>query len=297
MFYARPTKGTIVRLSHGELPYHPQYVRRGTRFDAELRESISFGSEPITRESTALMGTQPQPDCVVSVRLLTPVESGSAKQGEPIEAALTEPLFAAGHKLVLPEGTRLKGTVVLTRRARWFHRSGQLRFVFSDVELPPEVAGLHFEQPAGLRGRAVLQAAEPSGSTPVKVDSEGTVKATEPKTRLLAPMLSAIVANRAADNDAGRMSAGAANHAVGGNVGGRTLGGGLGFGLLGSAISQSSRYVGMAFGYYGLAWSVYSNLIAKGTEVSFDRNAVMVVKFGGRPAPDAGNSKPKENVK
>jgi hypothetical protein len=51
----------------------------------------------------------------------------------------------------------------------------------------------------------------------------------------------------------------------------------------------------MAFGYYKLAWSVYSNVIAKGAEVSFAKNAVLEVKFGGRPA--GGNSVPKENPK
>ena len=54
----------------------------------------------------------------------------------------------------------------------------------------------------------------------------------------------------------------------------------------GWAVSQSSRYVGMAFGYYGLAWSVYSNVIAKGGEVEFNKNAMMDIRFGGRtPAP------------
>lgn len=290
-------KERLYDLVMAKLPYHPQYVRRGARFDAEIRESISFGSESITRESTALLGTQPQPDSVASVRLLTPVDSGSAKQGEAMEAVLTEPLFGPGHKLVLPEGTRLKGAVAMAHRARWFHRSGQLRFNFSDVELPAEIAGLHYGPPAGLHAQAVLRAAEGTGPAAIQVDSEGTVKATEPKSRLLAPVLSAIVATRAADNDAGRIGEGAANHAGGGNVGGRTLGGGLGFGLLGSAIAQSSRYVGMAFGYYGLAWSVYNNVIARGAEVQFDKNASLQVRFGGRVAPAGGTTVPKENPK
>jgi hypothetical protein len=38
----------------------------------------------------------------------------------------------------------------------------------------------------------------------------------------------------------------------------------------------------MAFGYYGLAWSVYSNLIARGNEVQFEINAMMDIKFGAR---------------
>ena len=55
--------------------------------------------------------------------------------------------------------------------------------------------------------------------------------------------------------------------------------------MLGAAVAQSSRYVGMAFGYYGLAWSVYSSVIARGGEVQFERNAVMDIKFGARTPP------------
>jgi len=281
-----------------KLPYHPQYVRRGSRFDAEIREDVPFGSESIRPESARMLGTQPPPESVVSARLLSAVDSGSAKQGDAIEALLTEPLFTPDHQLVLPEGTRLKGAVVLSRRARWFHRGGQLRFNFLNMELPSEAAKLGASPPAAsMHTQAVLQAAEGSGPAPLKVDSEGGVKATEPKSRLIAPMISAIITNKAADNDAGRMSAGAANHANGGNVSGRTLGGGLGFGLLGSAIAQSSRYVGMGFAYYGLAWSVYSNIISRGAEVHFEKNAVLELRFGGRTAPAIAKSNPKETAK
>jgi hypothetical protein len=42
----------------------------------------------------------------------------------------------------------------------------------------------------------------------------------------------------------------------------------------------------MGFGYYGLAWSVYSAVIAVGGEVEFNKNAVMDIRFGARtPAP------------
>ena len=42
--------------------------------------------------------------------------------------------------------------------------------------------------------------------------------------------------------------------------------------------------MGIAFGYYGL-WSVYSNVIARGGEVQFDRDAVMDIKFEVRTPP------------
>jgi hypothetical protein len=137
-----------------------------------------------------------------------------------------------------------------------------------------------------MKTQATLAGAEGSGTAPIKIDSEGGVQAKESKTRFIAPVISLMLANRAADNDAGH------HHdvdATGGsaNISGRTLGGGLGLGMLGAAVSQSSPYVGMAFGYYGLAWSVYSNVIARGSEVQFEKNAMMDIKFGGRTPPQA----------
>jgi hypothetical protein len=233
------------------------------------------------------LGSQPSSDSMARVRLLTALDSASAKQGEPVIAVLAAPLFSPDHKLVLPEGTRLVGAVTLAKGARSFHRAGRLRFNFQKVELPAEAANLtpSSPEPASLTTQATLAAAEGSGSAQIKVDSEGGVQAQESKTRSIAPVISLLLANKAADNDAGRRSAAGVSGPEA-NVSGRTLGGASGFGLAGMALSQSSSYVGMAFGYYGLAWSVYSNLIAKGGEVQFNKNAMMDIRFGGRaPAP------------
>ena len=115
------------------------------------------------------------------------------------------------------------------------------------------------------------------------------MKATETKTRFLAAAVAVIIARRAGDNDAGRSASGQASGA-GPNVGGRTLGGGLGFGMLGSAISQTSPYVGAAFGYYGMAWSLYSALIARGAEVQFGKNAMVDIRFNTRTEPPGKKS-------
>jgi hypothetical protein len=240
-----------------KLPYHPQYLRRGTRFDAALRDPLTFGSVAVKTGDLAALGSQPLPDSVVHVRLLTALDSASAKLGQEVRAVVTAPLFTPEHKLVYCEGAVLTGTVVLAKRARSFHRPGQLRFNFQRIDVPPEVANMRSTQPAPapLTTPAILEAAEGSGTAPIKVDSEGGVQAKESKTRFIAPVISLMIASRAADNDAGHHRA---TGATGGdaNVSGRTWGGGSGFGMLGMAVSQSSRYVGMAFGYYGLAWSV-----------------------------------------
>lgn len=93
------------------------------------------------------------------------------------------------------------------------------------------------------------------------------------------------IASRAGNNDAGRSASGADP-----NVAGRTLGGGLGFGMFDSAISQTSPYVGAAFGYYGIAWSLYSAPIARRAEVQFAKNATVDIRFDTRSEPPGEKS-------
>src|SRR5437588_12939703 len=69
----------------------------------------------------------------------------------------------------------------------------------------------------------------------VKVDREGTAKATESKTRLLRPVIAGLVAAKSLDNDAGKQTASGTVGAAGANPSGRALGGFPGLGLLGFA--------------------------------------------------------------
>jgi hypothetical protein len=283
----------------GKLPYHPEYFRKGLRFDAELAQPLAFGSEQLSPASVATLGTQPAAGSLAHARLLTAVSSAFSSQGEKVEAVLAEPVYAAGHKLILPEGTHVEGMVVRAQKARSFHRAGQLRFTFREVQPPEQIARLS-EQTAHeqtlfvaeapkqekpqlkIRTEANLSSAESAGKTPIKVDSEGGVRATESKTRFLAAAAAVLVARRAGDLDPVRNHSGVV---VGQsqNVGGRTLGGGFGFGLLGAAISQTSRNVGAAFGCYGMAWALYSSLIARGSQVEFGKNAMIEIRFDARP--------------
>lgn len=270
-----------------KLPYHPQLVRRGTRFDAELIEPLQFGNEPFNADAMRLAGSQPPPDSLAHVRLLASLNSGDATQGSQVVAVLTQPLYSAENKLIFPEGTRLTGSVTDVRRARWFHRGGHLRFNFQSVELPPVLAarvksqGEERATEGVAKTQATVAAVESGGKGKVKVDSEGGTTATEPKTRFIAPAISVLIANRSADNDSGHINGGNAN------VGGRTLGGASGFGMLGAAAAQASRTVGTVFGFWGMAVSVYSNIIAKGSEVEFSKNTSMDVRFGARPPAHA----------
>lgn len=253
------------------LPYHPQYIRNRTRFDAVLRVPLSFGSETVTAASLAMVGSQPTTGSVAHARLTTPMESDSSKPGEKVEAVLEQPLFTTDHQLLLPEGTIVHGTVGVARRARWFHRAGRLRFTFHDIELAPLAAELKRESLKGteikpsaagavdkpslqLRTQAELTGAE-GANAPVKVDSEGGAQAKESKARFIGTAAALLITHRAADNDAGQNHLGGKGQNP--NVSGRTLGGGLGFGLLGSIAAQVSNGVGEGLGYYGMAWCFF----------------------------------------
>src|SRR5258708_1649259 len=242
-----------------KLPYHPQWVRKGTRFDAELSQSLQFGTAALKPDAFTLLGSQPPPDSIVHARLITPLNSGSAKQGEKVEAILSQPLFSLDQKLIMPEGTHLTGAVASVHRARWFHRGGQLQFNFQKIDLPQGINRpiLAAEVPA-LKTQATLAAAESGGKTDIKVDEEGGVKATEPKTRLIAPLISVLIAARASEHEHDADDIGKAHN---GNLGGRTLGGASGFGLLGAAAAQSSPIVGPPLRSTGIACSVSPNLI------------------------------------
>jgi hypothetical protein len=192
-------------------------------------------------------------------------------------------MLSAENKLILPEGTWLTGTVTQARGARWFHRGGQLRFAFDKVQLPEGYPKPGSAAPAPVtQVRAVVDSAEAGGQAELHVDAEGNVKTVESKTRLIMPAISVLIATRAGDHDGDRQE----TNATGSNNSGRhVLGGGLGFGLLGMVAARSSRLTGVALGYYGMAWSLYRNIVARGVEVEFDKDAAMDIRFGSRAAP------------
>jgi hypothetical protein len=256
------------------LPVHPQYIDAGTVYFAELEQPLDFGTEPLTPELAASLSSPTPPGSSVHVRLITPLSSATTQQGQEVEAALTQPLFD-GDRLILPQGSRLKGSVVQVRPARRLSRNGQLRMVFHELVLPD---GL--EQ----RVQATLAGVQADKGQDVKLDSEGGAEANSPKTRYLTTGISVLLALASAhtDEDAPAGSAG-------GTTGSRVAGGVGGFKLVGVAmgIFVHSQPLGMAMGAYGASMSVYSHFIARGRELVFPKNTAMEVSIGARPATPA----------
>jgi hypothetical protein len=71
---------------------------------------------------------------------------------------------------------------------------------------------------------------------------------------------------------------------AGSGVGSRGAGGFIGMGLIGVAVSQISRPVGIAMGAYGAARTLYSNVFGKGREVTFPADTPIQVRLAPGPA-------------
>jgi type IV secretory pathway VirB10-like protein len=260
----------LERFAQSQLPVHPQYIPAGAVYFAELNDPLDFGSEILSPEIAASMGGTFPPGSVVHARLVTPLDSATTQRNENVEAVLSQPLFEAGH-LILPQGSRLKGTVLQARPARRLKRNGQLRVTFHELIYPDGV---------GQKVQATLQAVEAAKNGNVQLDSEGGAEATTPKSRYLTTALSiGLAAASGGDSDRGKIGGDA-----GGDASSRAAGGLGGFKLVGLALGVAvhSRAFGSAMGAYGAGMSVYSNFLARGREVVFPKNMAMAIDVGQR---------------
>jgi type IV secretory pathway VirB10-like protein len=276
--------GKVRRLEQyamAQLPVRTQYLHSGTVYYAELEQPLDFGSEPLTPDLTSVFGAPLPPGSLVHALLATPLNSATTQKGAEVEAVLSQPLFD-GERLVLPEGCRLKGSVVEVAPARRWHHNGQLRIVFREL-VPPD----------GIEQRVVagLESVQAGRSDHVKLDSEGGAEATSPRTRYASLALSLALTTAAfrQHTDADDIASSQSSNGVAGGI--------AGFKLVGMVIgfTVKSQPLGMAMGAYGSARSIYSTFIAKGREVVFPKNTPMEISLGSPrkpvlPTPQPGSS-------
>jgi hypothetical protein len=261
----------LERYGESQSPVHRQFIPAGTVYFAELDEPLDFGSEVMTVSMASSMAGDLSEGHVVHALLVTPLSSATAKRGEKVEAVLSQPLMD-GTNLVLPEGSRLKGTVKQAAPARRMKKNGQLRIAFSEI-IPPD----------GVEQKVVttLEGVQAGKNANVKLDAEGGAEATTSKTRYLGTAISLGLAMASAghgDHD---------QHAEAGKGSGNGVAGGLGgFKLVGMVVGAlvRSRAFGTTMGAYGAAVSVYTNFMARGLEVEFPKNTAMQIGIGTREA-------------
>lgn len=255
------------------LPVHPQYIDSGTAYFAELQQPLDFGTEPLTPELASAIGATRPEGSIVHARLITPLSSAIAQKGDGVQAVVSQPLFDDG-KLVIPQGSLLKGDVVQVASARRLSRNGQLRFVFHELVLPGGV---------DQKIDAVLSGVEAGKADNLKLDSEGGAQAITPKSRYLKTGISL---GMAAISLGGDGDAKIANPA--GNTGNRVIGGAGGFKLVGMVLGATvkSRAFGYSMGAYGAGMSVYTHFISRGREVVFPKDTAMDIGVATRPKDD-----------
>jgi hypothetical protein len=271
----------LERYGMAQLPYHPQYMDSGTSFNADLRQPLEFGTEPVRPETLSAIGTQPPSGSVVHALLITPLNSSRTKKGDPVDAVISQPLVVSNH-LFLPEGSRIKGSVLQSRPARRLGRNGQLRIVFHQL-VPPD--GIQQTVEASLESVAVAKGEH------LSLDSEGGAQVTTPKTRYLTTAISvALASSSMGDHDRD----GGIHGADGGNAGQGAANGASGFRFLGTIIGAfaHSRVVSSGFGFYGAATSIYSHFLARGRDVDYPKDMSMLIGLGTR-APSPVRSEPR----
>jgi hypothetical protein len=252
------------------LPYRPQTWKAGTLFTSVLQAPLvtpvpaSAGPRATLSPASGLEGQS------VTARLVTALNSATARRGMEVKAVITRPQFSADHSLLIPEGTVLRGEVVEAKRARWLHRSGKLLFAFRQVDLPQTAA-----QPI----QGYLEAAQVGVSTSLAIDSEGMAKIASPATRLIFPAIAAAAAGLSLHQDYN--SQGIPDQ----DIGGRAESGAVGLGLIGTVVAQASRPLASGIAIMGAGLSIYTNFIARGQNVALPVNTVIEVglKRAGEP--------------
>jgi len=261
----------LKRAAVSQLPVHPQYIEAGTVYFAELQNPLEFGNEPLTPQLAAALASPPPDGSFVHARLLTALSSATTQKGENVEAIISRPLFD-GDRLIIPQGTSLRGSVVQVEPARHMSHNGQLRFVFHDFVLPN-----------GLDQKvdAILQGVQSGKTDAVKLDAEGGAEASTPRTRYLSTALSVALAAAAHENDP-------FNRAESGAGGFKVIGIALG-------VAVRSQSFGLAMGAFGASRSIYTHFIARGHDVSFPKNTEMEIGVGIHPLANAAPPEGQEN--
>ncbi|HWZ52963.1 MAG TPA: hypothetical protein VNW54_16020 [Granulicella sp.] len=251
-----------MRIAEGQLPVHPQYLDAGAVYYAELQQPLEFGDETVKGEELQSVGTIPPPGSLVRATLLTSLDSGTTKKGTLVQATLAKPLFD-GDRLILPQGTRLNGSVLQVRPARRLKHNGQLRIAFHELVLPDG---------SNVSVDTTIQGIESGAGDNATLDSEGGAKATSSKSRYVSTGLSVSLAmvGSGGQNDVG--------------LAGPAAGGAVSFKLIGLAVGLAvqSHNLAIVMSAYGGSMAIYRGFFGRGHEITFPKDTSMEIGFGAQ---------------
>ena len=157
--------------------------------------------------------------------------------------------------------------------------------MFTRMELPAALARRLDASPGQeLEGR--LDGVEVDAKDgAVQIDEEGGAAADSSKKRFIMPAITTVLAMNGAEGREPVRVHHIPTGAYRNNYGGRLISGGIGFGLIGSAMGRLIGPVGPVLGFYGAGRSIYSNVVARGQEVSFPADTPIEIRLSSSRTP------------
>ncbi len=250
-------KERFERFAYSQLPYHPEKLYKGVAYSFEFAKPVDLPAQ--TLPFVAEMQSAPETaQAHLRAYLKSSISSRETKIGTSIEAVVAEPYVDASQGLRIPQGATLLGTVTQAKAARWFGRSGKLRFTFKQVRFPEGESEMIQGTPSAVEAQKTQE---------LSMDAEGGVQPA-PKDRFIRPLVLTALASYASEGDGGNSVGG---DAVASN----------GFGLAGriAGIAGGSPELAMGIGYYAAAMGSYDSFIAKGQNVTFPRNTRLEIQL------------------
>jgi hypothetical protein len=222
-----------------KLPYHGQHVSKGDAFHAEIVAPLD-----VVSQGTAV----PQKDGLLSLQLLTPLDTKTVEQNQPVQAVIAAPFYGPDGKLIFPEGTKVSGRVTDATSAGMLQHGGHIRLHMDSAELADGTTVPLNGDVAGI---------ESSRADHMKVSQEGEMSTSRSKIAILPPLAkTAGAAYGAEDSDAVKTGMSRATRGL------------SGFGVIGSGIAQAGPSTATGFAAYGAAKSIYWTFIGPGKDVN-----------------------------
>ncbi len=261
--YVSPGKSERLRQwVYHMLPYHPQNLWTGQQFDAELSQPLEVAQPFDTPVALPIEDIKTnKPTGTIEARLTENLTSATCPVGMSVYAVLSKPLLDKDHEhVLLPEGTKLQGSIVESQPAAMFGRNGRLRFAFHKIELADD---------SSEKVHGIVTAAESAPGANITIDSEGGARATSPNPALGTLTLAVLAAASRGDDGGSPL-----NSAIVSN----------GFGMMGrlASMATGNKDVASGFAYYALAKNVVRRYIAKGKDVTFPRNTRIQIDLAER---------------
>ena len=273
----KPEKQRFKAMLWGVSPFRPQNLPKGTRLSVVLSEPLDFGSAEFETSRLELIGSEPPADSIVSVRLVSALNSRTTYVGAPVEAILTRPMLSSDRLLIFPAGSRLHGSVTQATAASKMHHNATMTFAFSTIE-PPESwssAGLQVQTVDGT----LVNVGVTHDMKNLAVTASGGTKIVDSKKRFISFGWSAIKAGTSINNSADSFESALLGAYRGKLLKQFTGGSDSGFGLPASITGAMVPPVGIGFGFFGLGRSLITNFLGRGRDIVLPENTAMQIRL------------------